>query len=355
MAPQMSRVHRSVVRRLAAARGDGAPVRGVVVDTPYGFQENADAISAEALDYFGRRLGLDVSLASLPRSDTGVLAREAAYASIREADFVFSGPGSPSYAVTQWSATEVPTLFAEKLVAGGALVVASAAALTIGALTVPIYEVYKAGEDPYWLPGLDILASIGINAAVVPHWDNAEGGKHDTRYCFLGRRRLEMLESRLPADVFILGIDEHTALVVDLDAHLATVRGRGSVTVRRHGSETSFPSGSEFPLDNFRAAVRRLTQRKAPDAEVTGESNMARRLLALEEATADLRARADLVDPLVEELLRLRNAARRAADYATADAIRARLTALGVEMSDAADGTTDFRLPTRRRLGATHS
>jgi cyanophycinase-like exopeptidase len=355
MAAQMSRVHRSVMRRLAAARGDGAAVRGAVVDTPYGFQENAAAISADALDYFGRRLGLDVSLASLPRSDGDILAREAAYAAIREADFVFSGPGSPSYALSQWSETEVPTLFADKLVSGGALVVASAAALTLGVFTAPIYEVYKAGEDPYWLPGLDILAAIGINAVVIPHWDNAEGTGHDTRYCFLGRRRLEILESRLPTDVFLLGIDEHTALVVDLDAHHATVRGRGSVTVRRQGAEMTFSTGSDFPLDNFRTAIRRLAQPKAPDAQATGESNLARRLLALEAATAELRTRADLVDPLIEELLRLRNAARAAADYATADAIRALLAGLEIELRDSADGATSYRVPTRRRPGATRS
>jgi len=34
---------------------------------------------------------------------------------------------------------------------------ASAAALTIGRVTIPVYEIYKAGEAPRWLPGLDLL------------------------------------------------------------------------------------------------------------------------------------------------------------------------------------------------------
>ena len=67
----------------------------------------------------------------------------------------------------------------------------------------------------------------------IPHWDNAEGSGHDTRYCFLGQRRFDVLERTLPDDVFVLGIDEHTALVIDVDAGLASVRGRGGVTVRR--------------------------------------------------------------------------------------------------------------------------
>ena len=167
MAPQMGRVHRSVISALAAAHDVPRPVRGTIVDTPYGFQENANALSAEALDYFGRRLGLDMTLAAMPRSDGDLLAREAAYARIREAEFVFSGPGSPSYALGQWRQSEIPTLFAEKLIAGGALVVASAAALTLGRLTAPVYEIYKAGEDPYWLPGLDVLAAVGISRSSI--------------------------------------------------------------------------------------------------------------------------------------------------------------------------------------------
>ena len=193
MAPQMRRVHRSVIDTLAAAHDAPRPVRGTVVDTPYGFQENAAALSADALDFFSRRLGLDTTIAGMPRSDGDVLSREAAYARIREAEFVFSGPGSPTYALSHWSQSEIPTLFADKLVTGGALVVASAAALTLGRLTAPVYEIYKAGKDPHWLPGLDVLSAVGISAAVIPHWDNAEGAGHDTRYCFLGRRRLEML------------------------------------------------------------------------------------------------------------------------------------------------------------------
>lgn len=338
MAPQMGRVQRSVISALAAAHDVPRPVRGTVVDTPYGFQENADALSAEALDFFGRRLGLDVTLAAMPRSDGDLLTREAAYARIREAEFVFSGPGSPSYALSQWSQSEIPTLFAEKLIDGGALVVASAAALTLGRLTAPVYEIYKAGEDPYWLPGLDVLSAVGISAAVIPHWDNAEGTGHDTRYCFLGRRRLEMLERELPTDVFLLGIDEHTALVIDLGAGRAAVRGRGSVTIRRHGEETVFASGHELPL----TLLASQTARAALPAAVarTSDADLAARVVALERRLAELESRVALVEPLIEELLSLRAQARAMAAYEVADAIRDKLTSLGVEITDEPDGTS---------------
>ena len=111
---------------------------------------------------------------------------------------MFSGPGSPTYALRQWAGTLVPGLLAEKLALGGAVTFACAAALTLGALTVPVYEVYKVGEDPHWVAGLDLLAALGLPVAVIPHYDNAEGGTHDTRFCYLGEERLALLETSSP-------------------------------------------------------------------------------------------------------------------------------------------------------------
>ncbi len=114
---------------------------------------------------------------------------------------------------------------------------ASAAALTLGSHTVPVYEIYKVGEEPRWLDGLDLLTPLGLPVAVIPHYDNAEGGTHDTRFCYLGERRLAVLERMLPSDHFVLGVDSHTALVLDLVAGTATVMGLGGVTVRAGGSQ----------------------------------------------------------------------------------------------------------------------
>jgi hypothetical protein len=123
-----------------------------------------------------------------------------------------AGPGSPSYALAQWAGGPIPDALREKLTGGGILTMASAAALTLGVVTIPVYEIYKVGEDPRWLPGLDLLGvATGLRAAVVPHYDNAEGGNHDTRFCYMGERRLRMLEAQLPDDVFVLGVDSHRA------------------------------------------------------------------------------------------------------------------------------------------------
>ncbi len=169
-------------------------------------------------------------------------------AELAAAPLVFAGPGSPTYALRQWQGTLVPSLLAEKLALGGALTFASAAALTLGAVTVPVYEVYKVGEDPHWVPGLDLLAGIGLPVALIPHYDNAEGGTHDTRFCYLGEERLAGLEHDLPEGTFVLGVDEHTALGIDLDAGRVEVAGHGGVTVRVKGRSVRIESGEAMAL-----------------------------------------------------------------------------------------------------------
>jgi hypothetical protein len=248
--PTMARAHRAILDRLGER-----PVPAVLLDTPYGFQENADHITQRALDYFRDSVGNPFTVASFRSADVDALARETAQVRIREARLVFAGPGSPTYALRQWAGTEIPRLLAAKLAGGGAVTMASAAALTLGRLTIPVYEVYKVGEAPRWLPGLDLLTPLGLPVAVVPHYDNAEGGNHDTRFCYMGERRLRVLEAELPEEVFILGVDGHTALVLDLDARSASVIGLGTVTVRKDGRSTVFPAGSELSIAELVAAA----------------------------------------------------------------------------------------------------
>jgi hypothetical protein len=349
-AAQMTRGHRMIAGLLAVDGRKPADIRATVIDTPYGFQSNADALTEALVDFFGRRVGMTATVSSFRRADDDVLAKEAAFAQIREADFVFAGPGSPSYALRQWSGSPIAALFAEKLRDGGALVLASAAALTVGRVTVPVYEIYKAGEDPYWLPGLDVLSMIGINAAVIPHYDNREGGAHDTRFCFLGERKLLVLEEQLPTNTYVLGIDEHTALMVDVESERAFVHGRGGVTIRRRGDSRVVASGENIALSELVSAEPRSVSidTSTGPTDAAHDSNgarLARRILELESQLDAIGGRAAMVEPLVQELIELRSDARSSGDYATADTIRDRLVGLGVEIIDAPDGTTDYHLP----------
>ncbi len=250
-APTMVTTHRRLTALLPS------PVQAVVLDTPYGFQENAPELALRAVEYFKTSINVDLQVAGLVRmKDTHIAAdpveTERGLRRLADADYVFAGPGSPTYALRQWSETTVATLLADKLRTGGIVVFASAAALTLGKATVPVYEIYKVGEDVRRLDGLDLLSVIGINAAVIPHYDNAEGANHDTRFCYLGEARLVLFESMLDDDTFVLGVDEHTGLVIDLDTQIATVVGNGTVTVRLRGQSHVFETGATLSLEYLR-------------------------------------------------------------------------------------------------------
>jgi len=402
--PTMTSVHVDLFARLGPP-----PVPAVMLDTPFGFQENAAEIAAKAVTYFRENVQRELGVASyrgMPWSASGDY--ETMLARVREASYVFSGPGSPSYALRQWKDGALPSLLAEKLESGGCVVFASAAAATIGVLALPVYEVYKVGADPYWLDGLDLLATLGINAVVVPHYNNAEGGTHDTSHCYMGERRLRILEEMMPEDAFVLGVDEHTACIIDAGAATATVRGNGVVTLRHRGCEQRIEAGSVVPLDVLRSgavqhpAAPSAAPSSAPGSPVAVAQSVnpfadgvdTRRerfdtavaaadvdaaqaaLLDLDAylwewsretfATDDMdRARAlmrsmlvrladlarlgardprALVAPFVDAILAQRRAARAERRFGDADALRDSLLHLGVEVKDTPDGT-DWELP----------
>jgi len=239
-----------VHKELLQPYGDRA--QAVFLDTPAGFQLNADDISSKAIDYFQNRVLRPLTVASLKSAEAGQETVEEACRRVRGADYVLVGPGSPTYALRHWKQTHIPELLVQRISEGGTFVAASAAALTVGRVTLPVYEIYKVGASPFWAEGLNLLARFGMNWAVIPHWNNAEGGNHDTRFCFMGEPRIAQLEAQLPDGTGLLGLDEHTALIIDLAQERAEIRGMGSVTLRRHGGEQVFTKGDRVPLGLLR-------------------------------------------------------------------------------------------------------
>jgi hypothetical protein len=268
--PTMVTVHRELLSRL----GLSSP-QAIALATPYAFQENAPDVSARTQRYFADSVGLQVRVAAgtSPNADPGMApplippdeedeARQAA--AIRAADWVFAGPGSPSYALAHWQAGPVAAGLRDRVLAGdGLTVLASAAAATAGRFTLPVYEIYKAGGAPRWLDGLDLLGPLGLTVALIPHYDNAEGGRYDTRHCYLGERRLAVMERDLPADAAVLGVDEHTAVLIDLRTSDVEIRGRGGVTVRRSGHSVVLPAGTRLSMADLRDLVQGI--RRAAD------------------------------------------------------------------------------------------
>jgi hypothetical protein len=243
--PTMVKTHRQLIGRLSQPNA-------VVLDTPYGFQENAPELALRAVEYFDVSVNTAITPLGLTRMiGADALAVQQGLSALTDADYVFAGPGSPTYALRQWKNTQVSHILHEKLQRGGIVTFASAAALTLGTRTVPVYEIYKCGEEPYWLEGLNLLGEFGIPAVVIPHYNNAEGGHHDTRFCYLGETRLNILEQQLDDGEYVLGVDEHTGIVIDLNERTAEVVGNGVVTIRVKGNSTTFASGGVLSLEQL--------------------------------------------------------------------------------------------------------
>jgi len=267
----MVEVHKNML-----ARFPDSPT-AVFLDTPAGFQLNVDEISRKAVEYFRVHVQKQLNVASYKSSEnTSAFEAETAFHMLRNADFVLVGPGSPTYAVRQLQKTPIPEILVKNIQSGGCLVAASAAALIMGRFTLPVYEIYKVGQDIHWVDGLDVLTQFGFNLVVVPHWNNAEGGTHDTRFCFMGKPRFQQLETLLPDDATILGIDEHTACIIDFNAQRIDIQGIGNVTLRKKGHEIKFGKKDQIPFD---ALVKEIDQRDwAPkdvdDVEQAGDPNL---------------------------------------------------------------------------------
>ena len=146
-APSLVKVHREVD---LATPGDGP---AVLLDTTFGFQVNADDLVEKTAGYFSASVGLPVELASWRRADLPEVERERTLALVGRARWAFAGPGSPTYTLRQWRGTPMPAALADIVARGGTLVFGSAAACTLGTHSIPVYEVYKAGADPYWEDG----------------------------------------------------------------------------------------------------------------------------------------------------------------------------------------------------------
>lgn len=367
--------HMSRAHRLVLARVQGAP-NAVFLDTPAGFETNVDEISARAQEYFSRHLGVPLQIASFKhreRAEAGEIA--AALGILHHANFIFAGPGSPSYALRHWKGSAVWDAVCDRFANGAHLVFASAAALTTGRWTLPVYEIFKVGADPYWLDGLDLCSSIGLNLAVVPHWNNSEGQGFDSRYCFMGAARMEELMRHLYKDTAILGIDEYTACTLDPIAQTGTVIGAGVVTVRSNGQGKVYPSDTTFSFEQLRAETANLPtensvsnsieMRQIASAPGEAERYLSHLVQALpvaqtpdekitlvEQAHSVLHelsrqspgSPASSLDKLTESLLDLvidtRAKLRQAGQYALADEMRERLAAVGVALVDDGDLTT---------------
>lgn len=322
-APAGRRVHEALMRRLRP------PIRVAVLETPAGFQPNSAWVAGRLAEFIQERLQNfhpEVTVVPARRRDGSHSTDDPQLnAPLLKANYVFMGPGSPTYAVRHLKGTWAWEVIRARQRMGAVLAFASAMAIAAGTWALPVYEIYKVGEDPFWAEGLDLFRPYGLELAIVSHWDNAEGGPDlDTRCGFMGVERMERLMAMLPPTTTLLGIDEHTAVVLDFVGGTAQVMGRGGATVRKGTEERVFSSGEAFPLTL-------LGEPRIPPLE-EGLSP------AVLEAVLQAEKEATEVPAEVLALVAEREEARRAKDWARADRLREEIRALGFVVEDTREG-----------------
>ena len=340
--------------------------RIALLETPAGFELNSPQVIGRVGDFIRQRLQNyqpQVTVISARQRGTPFSPDDPqVVAPMLESDMVFMGPGSPTYAVRQLRNSLAWQVLQARHRLGAAIVLASAATVAVSTYALPVYEIYKVGEDLHWKDGLDLFGAFGLPLVFIPHWNNNDGGEElDTSRCFMGRPRFARLMEMLPPELTVLGIDEKTALIMDIESGACQVIGLGGVTllhtghthdrllgaldlqgsglaevagqreahVHQYNDGESFPlseccpfdipsPGSGLPVEVWRAAVaaqRRLEEQRQPKPPI-----------------------ADAPPPEVLALVEERQAARLRKDWPASDALRQRIAGLGWQVLDTPEG-----------------
>jgi hypothetical protein len=308
------------------------PLRIALIETPAGFELNSAQVVGRVGDFMKTRLQnykpvVDVVAARKKGSpfspDDPQIVKP-----LLHANMIFMGPGSPTYAIRQLKDTLTWDVIRARHRLGATLIFASAATVSIGAHALPVYEIYKVGQDVHVVDGLNLFADFGLHVSFIPHWNNADGGVDlDTSRCFVGMDRFKEWCDLLPSENETIGLDEHTGVIIDFESGLCEVSGVSSVSLVRECDPEMFPSGSKFPLGEL-GAVR------LPDPiekDIPAQAwEMCLNAPALEDDQPS-----DEVTVLVER----RAAARANKNWAESDKLRDEISALGWAVQDSKDGS----------------
>lgn len=329
--PSSGKIHEFIARHLP----DNPHI--VILETPAGFEPNSELVAGRIKNFLTRRLqNYQPTIEVLPARRRGTPFNPDnpdIVAPILKADEILLGPGSPTYGVRQLQDSLALHMIAARQRLGGILFLSSSAPISFGAYTLPVYEIYKAGLDLHWVSGLNFFSAYGLELTCVSHWNNNDGGEElDTSRCYIGQARFNQLLNMLPRGQTIVGIDEHTALILDFMEGQCQVHGNDSITILRAGKTRVFQGGDHFPLDT-------LGEWHVPEGH-TGIS--APVWEAALQAEAERRSESQLEpkpSPRIISLARARDKARDTQDWTTADALREQIAALGWQIDDTPQGS----------------
>lgn len=319
----------------AVAKSLPDPLRVGVMETPAGFELNSPMVAGRVAEFIKVRLQNyhpDVDLIPARKRGTAFSPDDPdLLAPLLDDQLIFMGPGSPSYVVRQLSGSFAWDLIQSRHRLGAALAFASAAAISLGERALPVYEIYKVGEDPHWKKGLDFFAPFGLNLVVVSHWNNSEGGAElDTSRCFVGRARFDPLLSQLPSDSVVLGLDEQTGLIMDFQARACQVMGRDQIHVLRSGQELTFSRGETFSFET-------LGDFHLPEDPSEGLRPEAWQS-AVDAYEKSLQPEEIEIPQQVAVLVERRQQARTSRDWSGADELRREIAGMGWKVVDTPEG-----------------
>ncbi len=232
------------------------PLRIALMETPAGFELNSAQVVGRVGEFMASRLQnykpvIDVIPARKKGSafspdDPEILKP------LLHANLIFMGPGSPTYAIRQLKDSLAWDVIRARHWLGAALIFASAATISVGAHALPVYEVYKVGQDMHMVAGLNFFADFGLHISFVPHWNNADGGVDlDTSRCFVGMERFAEWCGMVPWENTTVGLDEHTGIILDFERRTCEVSGVSSVSLVRECIPNMHPAGSIFDLQEL--------------------------------------------------------------------------------------------------------
>ena len=323
-------VFEAVVRRL-----DSRPTIGIL-ETPAGFELNTHRVAGRVAEYLSTRLQNfqpQIRLIPARKRNTSFSPDDPEIcAGILSSNLIFFGPGSPSYTVRQLAGSLAWGYIQAMHRLGSSLALASAATIALGTKALPVYEIYKVGEDPHWKPGLDLFAPYGLSLVIIPHWNNSEGGTEvDTSRCFVGRQRLDPLLAQLEKHITVIGLDEHTGLIIDMAGEVCQVLGKGEIHLVKGGVEQSYLNDTSF-------SIRELGDyHPLPDIRVGIDGAVWEKALAARPTSGE--AEPDPLPPIeVMEMLEYRHQARLAKEWQKSDALRDRILQTGWKVNDTPDG-----------------
>ena len=313
------------------------PLRIAILETPAGFELNSSRVAGRVGEFLKTRLhNFNPQINVIPARKRGTSFSTddpLILQPLMQADLIFMGPGSPTYAVRQLKGSLAWDLVRLRHRMGAALVFASAAVIAIGARVLPVYEVYKVGQDVSVVPGLDLFGDFNLPLSIIPHWNNTDGGDEvDTSRCFVGLERFNQWCSQLPSGHTTVGLDEHTGIIIDFTAGKCSISGVSSVTLMRACNPEIFPAGAEFLITEF-------GEFRLPENLATGISATAWKLgNNVAEVVDPEQAPAEVV-----QLVEKRQQARLNHDWADADVLRRQIALLGWIVQDTPEGQKIIR------------